>query len=115
MSTSKSARAGLHFPAARIQTNMKKRRLAKRIGPTAAVYLAAVMEYLTAEVAEGSLNFAKADGRVRITPRHIALAIKDDAEMSAVCEGVTIAGGGVQPYIHPALIPAKKGKKADDA
>jgi len=45
----KSTKAGLQFPVGRIHLFLKTGRYAKRIGKTAAVYLAAVAEYLSAE------------------------------------------------------------------
>ena len=51
-STSRSAKAGLQFPVGRIASHLKKGRYAKRIGGGAPVYLAAVLEYLAAEILE---------------------------------------------------------------
>jgi histone H2A len=49
-SVTKSTRAGLQFPVGRIGRYLKKGRYAQRIGTGAPVYLAAVLEYLAAEV-----------------------------------------------------------------
>lgn len=49
-SVSKSAKAGLQFPVGRIARYLKKGRYAIRYGSGAPVYLAAVLEYLAAEV-----------------------------------------------------------------
>ena len=48
---SRSARAGLQFPVGRIHRHLKNRTTSHgRVGATAAVYSAAILEYLAAEV-----------------------------------------------------------------
>ena len=47
---SKTVRSGLQFPVGRLARYLKKGRYAQRIGSGAPVYLAAVLEYLAAEV-----------------------------------------------------------------
>lgn len=49
-SVSKSVKAGLQFPVGRIARFMKKGRYAQRLGTGAPIYMAAVLEYLAAEV-----------------------------------------------------------------
>lgn len=49
-SSSQSEKAGLEFPVGRIKRYMKEGKYANRISAGAPVYLAAVMEYLAAEV-----------------------------------------------------------------
>ena len=84
---------------------------AERIGAGAPVYLAAVLEYLAAEVLELSGNAARDNKKTRIVPRHIQLAVRNDEELSKLLAGVTIAEGGVLPNIHAVLLPKKSGKK----
>lgn len=111
-SQSRSARAGLQFPVGRISRYLRKARAAKRLGSGAAVYAAAVLEYLTAEVLELAGNAAKDNKRSRITPRHIMLAIRNDEELNKLIPA-TIASSGVLPNIHTILLPRKKTKAAD--
>jgi len=56
---SRSARAGLQFPVGRMHRLLKKGHYAERVGAGAPVYLAAVLEYLSAEILELAGNAAR--------------------------------------------------------
>ncbi|KAG6923081.1 histone H2A-beta, sperm-like [Chelydra serpentina] len=86
----KSSKAGLQFPVGRVHRLLKRGNYAERIGAGAPVYLAAVLEYLTAEILELSGNAAHENKKIRIGPRHIQLA-----------------QGGVMPNILSQLLPKK--------
>ena len=58
-SITKASRAGLQFPVGRIARFLKKGRYTERVGAGAPVYMAAVLEYLAAEVLELAGNAAK--------------------------------------------------------
>jgi histone H2A len=113
--TTKSKRAGVVFPVGRIQRLLKNGGYADRIGAGAAVYLAAVLEYLTAEIVELAGNAATDNNKMRILPRHIQLAVRNDEELSRLLQGVTISQGGVLPNIHAVLLPKKTVKKTHDS
>ncbi|KAH0713874.1 hypothetical protein KY290_008818 [Solanum tuberosum] len=106
---SRSVKAGLQFPVGRIGRFLKKGRYAQRVGSGAPVYLAAVLEYLAAEVLELAGNAARDNKKNRIIPRHLLLAVRNDEELGKLLAGVTIAHGGVLPNINPILLPKKTG------
>ncbi len=109
-SKSRSSRAGLQFPVGRIHRLLRKGNYAQRVGAGAPVYLAAVMEYLAAEVLELAGNAARDNKKSRIIPRHLQLAIRNDEELNKLLSGVTIAQGGVLPNIQAVLLPKKSQK-----
>ena len=111
--TSRSARAGLQFPVGRIARFLKQGRYADRVGAGAPVYLAAVLEYLAAEVLELAGNAARDNKKSRIVPRHIQLAIRNDEELNKLMANTTIASGGVLPNINNFLLPRKKGDQGE--
>ena len=112
----RSKKAGLQFPVGRCHRFLRRGRYAARISAGAPVYLAAVLEYLAAEILELSGNAARDHKKTRIVPRHIQLAIRNDEELNKLLQSVTIASGGVLPNIHVALLPRKgKGDKVDQS
>uniref|UniRef100_A0A6V7QV97 Histone H2A n=1 Tax=Ananas comosus var. bracteatus TaxID=296719 RepID=A0A6V7QV97_ANACO len=106
---SRSSKAGLQFPVGRIARFLKAGKYAERVGAGAPVYLAAVLEYLAAEVLELAGNAARDNKKGRIVPRHIQLAVRNDEELSKFLGAVTISSGGVLPNIHNLLLPKKSG------
>ena len=111
----RSARAGLAFPVGRVHRMLRTGHYAERVGAGAPVYLAAVMEYLTAEILELAGNAARDNKKQRINPRHLQLAIRNDEELNKLLAGVTIAQGGVLPNIQAVLLPKKSGGKSSQS
>ncbi|KAM4654694.1 histone H2A type 2-B-like [Amazona ochrocephala] len=103
---SRSSRAGLQFPMGRVHRLLRKGNYAEQVGARAAVYLAAVLEYLSAEILELTGNAAHDNKKTCIIPRHLQLAICNH-ELNKLLGGVTIAQGSVLPNIQAVLLPKK--------
>uniref|UniRef100_A0A8C2AE03 Histone H2A n=1 Tax=Cyprinus carpio TaxID=7962 RepID=A0A8C2AE03_CYPCA len=95
----RSSRAGLQFPVGR------------RVGAGAPVYLAAVLEYLTAEILEMAGNAARDNKKTRIIPRHLQLAVRNDEELNKLLGGVTIAQEWFLVFINLEIMLIKIKKK----
>lgn len=104
-------RCGLHFPPPRAEKFLKEYNT--RLGTTAKIYLAAVLEYITAEILELSGNAARNDRKAIITPRHIMVALANDEELNKLERRIGFHStlGGVISYI-PQMYATKPKRKA---
>ncbi|KEG12301.1 putative histone H2A [Trypanosoma grayi] len=111
--SSRSAKAGLIFPVGRVGSMMRRGQYARRIGASGAVYMAAVLEYLTAELLELSVKAASQQAKKpkRLTPRTVTLAVRHDDDLGALLQNVTLSRGGVMPSLNKALAKKQKGSK----
>ena len=104
-----SHKAGITFPPTR-SVKLLKASSNLRVGKVSGVYLAAVLEYLSAEMLELAGNTARDNKKMRITPRHIFLAVSNDEELKQLFANLNmeIAGVGVTPYVKPEEDEQKK-------
>uniref|UniRef100_A0ACB8EM48 Uncharacterized protein n=1 Tax=Sphaerodactylus townsendi TaxID=933632 RepID=A0ACB8EM48_9SAUR len=111
---SRSSRAGLQFPVGRVHRLLRKGNYAERVGAGAPVYLAAVLEYLTAEILELAGNAARDNKKTRIIPRHLQLAIRNDEELNKLLGKQTArkSTGGKAPRKQLATKAARKSAPA---
>uniref|UniRef100_A0A8C5JBM3 Histone H2A n=1 Tax=Junco hyemalis TaxID=40217 RepID=A0A8C5JBM3_JUNHY len=94
---SRSSRAGLQFPVGRVHRLLRKGNYAERVGAGAPVYLAAVLEYLTAEILELAGNAARDNKKTRIIPRHLQhAALRDRHLAQQLVELLVVADGELQ-------------------
>lgn len=102
-------KVGLLFPVNKIRNLMRKKNYARIISQRSAVTVAAVLEYLTAEVIEVSGDVSKDEKTNNLRPRHISLGIRTDKELyELVGSHVIIPMGGIVPYINAS--PCRKNK-----
>ena len=107
--TAHSSRAGLVFCVQRSARQLWQQTGAHGGGPSdsmlsAAVFLAAVNEYICAEILELSGNAARDYKKCNIAPRHIFLAIRYDEELNKQFKDFAILGGGVVPVVKLAAL-----------
>lgn len=92
---SKSAKAGLVFPVARVNRRLIDNKTTKRVGAGAPVYMTAVLEYYAAEILELAVKEMRAQpgGRSRITPADVLRAIRNDTVLNAATNGLVVMVG----------------------
>ena len=73
----------------------------------AAVFLAAVLEYIAAECLELGGNVCRDSKQTSISCRHLMMAVKNDEELAKMFKPCTFREGGVLPNIHSVLIPRR--------
>ena len=112
---SNNTRAGTIFPVGRCNRYLKTGRYAERVGGSAGVFMAAVLEYITAELCELAGNVCTESGRKQIMPKHINLGVRHDEELAKLMTMTTISSGGQPVNIHDFLRPQKGGKKGAES
>lgn len=110
----RTKRAGIVFPVGRIKNLLKDNEYNLEVGVGAAVYLAAVLEYLSAELTELSGNVARDDRKMRILPRHIEKAVREDEELTGMLRELTVSQGGIMPNIFSIFLPERSLKKNNE-
>ena len=109
------------FSSGKIGKFMKNGRFCERIGAGAPVFMSAVLEYLTGEIVELAEHQLKAEQKgkgkgkkMRITPRHIMLAIRSDPELAELFHNANFCGAGTVPTAVAKPAGEKKAKKMVD-
>ncbi|XP_072870397.1 histone H2A-Bbd type 2/3-like isoform X1 [Chlorocebus sabaeus] len=74
-----------------VERGLREGHYAQRLSPTAPVYLAAVIEYLTAKVLELAGNEAQNNGERNITPLLLDMAVHNNRLLSTLFHTTTIS------------------------
>ena len=99
-----SALAGLQLNVVAVVAIVSKTLPGVLLSVFSAVYLAAVAEYMLAELLELSGNAAR-DKRLRnISPRCLLIAVKNDEEINAFCRKIAFREGGLLPHINDKVL-----------
>ena len=109
--SARSSNAGLQFSVEATAALASKACRGVLLSEAAAVYLAAVLEYMVAELLELGGNAARNERSSTIFARHLAQAVRNDEELARMTTHVAIRGGGVKlaPVDHLGLAAADKG------
>merc|ERR1712086_104902 len=96
----------------RLNRMLREGRFADRNSAAAGAFMAAVLEYITAEVVEQAGEIVKERKAQRILPKDLNLAIRQDPLLSQMCALTQIAESFRPAHVEEALLPKKKGAKA---
>lgn len=112
-----SKRAELFMPVGRVLRYLHAAEYTERTSISAAVYTAAIFEYIIMEVNEGAITACVGLKKKTLSARHIMLSIRGDSELDAFFgQSATFSQGGNPVYIHPVLLHKRKDlKKAKEA
>jgi histone H2A len=110
---SRQKKATIIFPPSIVEKFLRDFGCSKyMVSNTSPVYLASVLQYLTSEILEKSIQNVKNKKHVRVTIRDIEIGVRKDEKLNRffVQNNIILLGGGVIPYIHPNLL-TKQDKK----
>ncbi|KAM9180748.1 histone H2A-Bbd type 2/3-like [Dugong dugon] len=88
---SRSALGELTFSVGHVERLLREGHYAQRLSSSAPVFLAAILEYLTAKILELAGMEAQKSGRRRITPELVDMAVHNNALLSGFFGTITIS------------------------
>ena len=109
-SVSKSEKAGLSFPVARVNKYLKKNSGLKRVGGSAPVYATAIVEYVVSELLDVAGNVTSAAGRKTVSPEDLMKGLRGDKELAKLFAGHSIFVGEKLGKISDAISYNEKTK-----
>ena len=106
--------ANINFPVSRIRTRMRKLMANKTVTKHGAIFLAAQMEYILAEVVDLAGNMMEADKKKTLQGKHLFKAVHDDAELNNFFGQGLIHEGGVSITVTDRHFKTQKRIKEDE-
>lgn len=91
-SNSKSAKAGLVFPVARVNRKILERKdgRTKRVGQGAPIFIAGAAEYFSAEILELAIKHCKQNRRARLTVEDVLAGVRNDKQLNRATNGLVV-------------------------
>ena len=89
-----STKAGTLFPTGRLNRLFRQGRYSDRFSRSAGIFLAGVLEYITAEIIELAGSVCEENKKKTIAPKHLNLAVRSDPELNKLMHSITISQGG---------------------
>ena len=98
-----SERSNLKFPVARVAKIVKTENMIPRVNTSASVAMAALLEYVVAEIVEKGIDEMHRvnKNRSRLMPIDVARGIQSDMDLFKLFDKTPITDGHVLPYIKP--------------
>ena len=106
-------KAGINFPVIRMKKFMEKLKANKNVNKQAAIFLAAELEYLTAEIADLASQACEQEKKQTIKATHLFKAIDGDDEIRRVLGKGIIHEGGTRQTVFD--FKQKTQKQVNDA
>lgn len=110
---SKQNKIGIIFPPSICEKFLRKFGNSNiMISQESSIYLASVLEYISAEILDLSSSIASAHNRIRITVRDLEISIRTDYEFNSFFNknNIKFIGGGIIPFINPVILNKNKNK-----
>lgn len=103
--TSLSERSNLKFPVARVSKIVKTDSMIPRVNTSASVALAALLEYVVAEIVEKGIDEMHRvnKNRSRLMPIDLSRGINADMDLFNLFDKTPITDGHVLPYVKPVV------------
>ncbi|XP_076963638.1 histone H2A-like 3 [Callospermophilus lateralis] len=83
---SRSTRAQLQFPVSRVDRFLRQGHYGQRLSSSAPVFLAGVLEYLTAKILDLAGQEAHSNRKMRITPEHVGKVLEKNRHLYRLFE-----------------------------